>query len=102
MKQFKWDFWATLGVVVSAFCGILVFGSGCDKQQLEQVRDVSDTRRVLCSAADAYRVEKAQRVCAAGASLEEVAAAFAGCEAATVAPAASASASVVLELPQEQ
>lgn len=84
MRQFKWEFWATLGLVVCGF-GIALLVTGCDKQQLGQIQDASNKRAIVCEfikgAKSNPTVEAARKVCDAGGDLEEIARAYGGCEA---------------------
>lgn len=58
--------------------------ASCAKQ-LDAVRDASDKRRIVCGFINEAPVsnltlEKARKLCAAGADLEEIARAYGGCE----------------------
>jgi hypothetical protein len=70
---------------MKTFAALLILATlaACTKEDLAQVRDVTDKRHVICEfVAKAEGAKEAKAACDAGKSLEEIAAAYAGCEAA--------------------
>ena len=74
-----------VAVVLGLVAGLGIFGPlACTPAQLSQVQDASDKRRVICEFVEVWapgepRLKQLDELCKAGADLQEIAAAYAGC-----------------------
>lgn len=77
-------------VVIGSLLGVLasvpMLIVACNQARLAQVQDASDKRRVICEFVEVWapgepKLEKLGELCKAGADLQDIAAAYAGCQA---------------------